>query len=71
MRRRKIWLRVTYALLLGAGAGLLIPSAALADTWSDLSDSARLSLYGVNASDVDGVADGYQDRTFRPCALVS
>jgi hypothetical protein len=59
-------------LALGVAVGLLMaPSVALADTWTDISDAQWLSTYGVTAAEVDAVADGYPDDTFRPTNQVT
>ncbi len=71
MRRNRVWLRVTFAVLFGALAGLIIAAAAQASTWSDIDDSVWLSVYGVAVENVDAVADGYLDGTFRPYAMVT
>ena len=72
MRRRKVWSKFSFALLLGVIAGILLdPGVAQADTWTDISDSQWQSSYGVTAAQINGVADGFLDGTFRPTALVT
>ncbi|MFH0916227.1 MAG: InlB B-repeat-containing protein, partial [bacterium] len=39
--------------------------------WTDISDQQWVDIYGVTAREVDVVADGYNDGTFRPSLLIS
>ncbi len=41
------------------------------DRWSDISDQQWMDVYGVTAEQVDAVADGYADGTFRPSLPVN
>ncbi len=67
MKRKTVLL----LLVLGVAIGVLVaPGVALA-SWSDISDAAWVSQYGVTAAQVDTVADGYPDGTFKPSAQVT
>ncbi len=41
------------------------------DRWTDISNQQWVDMYGVTAEQVDAVADGYPDGTFRPALDVS
>ena len=45
---------------------LVTAGVALADQWSDISDSTWVNTYGVTAAQAATVSDGYTDGTFRP-----
>lgn len=45
--------------------------ASAADRWTDISDATWVSVYGVTAEQVGGVADGYPDGTFQPYKAVT
>ena len=67
MKRKTILL----LLVLGVAIGVLVaPGVALA-SWTDISDASWVSQYGVTAAQVDTVADGYPDGTFKPSAQVT
>jgi hypothetical protein len=45
-------------------------TARAADRWTDISDASWKNTYGLNVTDVAGVAEGFSDGTFRPVASV-
>lgn len=51
--------------------GLLGGQAAAVDRWSDITDQQWLGDYGVTAGEVETVADGYPDGSFRPYQAVT
>jgi hypothetical protein len=72
VRSLKLWLSISLVVLVASGVALVAaPGVALADTWSDITDAQWQSTYGVTAAQVDTVADGFTDGTFRPGAMVT
>ncbi len=45
--------------------------APIKDRWTDISDQKWLDVYGVTAEQIDAVADGYLDGTFRPSLSIT
>ena len=64
--------RVPLVILLAVVLVLAISGTALAaDRWNDITDQQWIDMYGVTAAEVDTVADGYPDGSFRPANMVT
>ena len=46
-------------------------SALAADRWNDITDQHWIDVYMVTATEVDAVADGYLDNSFKPDTKVT
>ena len=72
--RRRAGGRTSVALLLPvlvAAIVLMSGGVALADQWTDISDSTWVNTYGVTPAQAAVVSDGYTDGTFRPMQAVT
>ena len=54
-----------------ADLNLVAEFAPIPDRWTDISNQQWLDTYGVTAVQVDVVADGYSDGTFRPSLAIT
>ena len=65
--QRRVILRVSLVAIVVVLVTLLGSGTALAaDRWKDITDQQWINTYGVTAAQVDTVADGFTDGTFRP-----
>jgi hypothetical protein len=66
MRNKLVW----FSLIIGVVVGLFMaPTAALA--WTDIDNATWMSQYQVTQAQVEAVADGFPDDSFRPAATVT